>query len=216
MSDSSASAHAASDPQGSAGNLSSHTAAAPSDPRAPEADLWQWIYASGATVPFSEADLTGLVRAAGERNAARGLTGCLVYYEGSFLHAMEGPAVAVEALWETLQADRRHARLLILERRALAAREFPAWPLELITLPPDTCQFPQLPSAHFQRLLQDFCGGKWRRAFACQRRENTALPICNPVVAAWLGLPAGPQADLTNIQVTANHNSAAQSNGETR
>lgn len=219
MSDNSPSAHTAhtaSDSEGSPDHFSSYTASAASAPSSPAPDLWQWIYASGATVPFSEADLAGLVQAAGERNAARGLTGCLVYYGGSFLHVMEGPAGAVEALWETLHADRRHARLLILERRPLAAREFPDSPLELITLQPDTCQFPQLPSAHFQRLLQDFCGGKWRRAFACQRRENTSLPICNPMAAAWMGLPAGPQADLTNIQVAANHSNAAQSNGETR
>jgi hypothetical protein len=216
MSDDFPSAHTASDPKGSPGDFSSHTASAPAAPSSPATDLWQWIYASGATVPFSEADLAGLVQAARQRNAARGLTGCLVYYEGSFLHAMEGPAVAVEALWESLQADRRHARLLILERRPLTAREFPDWPLELITMQPDTCQFPPLPSPQFQRLLQDFCDGKWRRAFACHRRENTALPICNPMVAAWMGLPAGAQADLTNIQVAANHINAAQSNGETR
>lgn len=179
-------------------------------------ELWQWIYASGATVPFSEADLGALVEAASVRNAAHGLTGCLVYYNGSFLHAVEGPAAQIEALWEKLQADRRHARLLVLERRVVAQREFPNWPLKLITIEPETCEFGELPSPQFQRLLRDFCGGKWRRAFACQRRENTALPICNPLVAAWLGVPAEAQAEATSIQVAANHSNAAQSNGEIR
>lgn len=183
---------------------------------APDSELWQWIYASGATVPFSEEDLAALVDTARERNAASGVTGCLVYYAGSFLHAMEGPAVAVEALWERLLADRRHARLLVLERRVVAQRQFPDWPLQLITIQPDTCDLSTLPSPQFQRLLQDFCAGKWRRAFACQRKENTALPICNPLVAAWLGVPAEAQAEATNIHVATTHSNAAQSSGETR
>lgn len=206
----------ASETTGSAGHDAFHAAVAGEGARASTADLWQWIYVSAATVPFSESDLADLAAAARERNRARGVTGCLVYTAGSFLHAMEGPAMVVEALWESLQADRRHARALILERRPVAEREFPDWPLELITLQPEACQFPQLPSAHFQRLLQDFCGGKWRRAFACQRREHATLPICNPLVAAWLGAPAGPQPEPTMIQVAANHNNAAQSSGETR
>lgn len=57
--------------------------------------LFQIIYISSATVPFSADDLNPLLRKAKIRNHSAGLTGMMVYSRGEFLQALEGETAAV-------------------------------------------------------------------------------------------------------------------------
>jgi hypothetical protein len=170
-------------------------------------DLWQLIYASGATVAFAEADVKNLVAAAQSRNRAWGITGLLIYYQGSFLQILEGPMAAVEQLYEQIQTDPRHARVLLLERRPITQRDFPGWDLELFEFTAtdavqaelgqdaargvcatdlsvaDQAHVPLCIPDHclsprLQLLLKQFRAGQWRRAFDCRRSAKLVAPIC--------------------------------------
>ncbi len=89
--------------------------------------LFQLIYASTATRPFAEVDLRILLSNSRRRNEAAGISGILVYAEGSFLQVLEGPQNAVLETFERISRDPRHKRVIRLSRREIAERSFPGW-----------------------------------------------------------------------------------------
>ncbi|RYY92512.1 MAG: BLUF domain-containing protein, partial [Alphaproteobacteria bacterium] len=54
-----------------------------------------------------------------------GVTGLLLFYEGVFLQALEGPAAGVMSLAERLRKDRRHSGMITLESQPIDERAFP-------------------------------------------------------------------------------------------
>lgn len=92
--------------------------------------MYQLIYASTAARALDEETLEALVTRARDKNARLGITGVLVYRNGSFLHVMEGEdAESVRALYETIRADDRHRWVTVLKASALDERDFPDQPL---------------------------------------------------------------------------------------
>ncbi|MFN0264077.1 BLUF domain-containing protein [Tepidamorphus sp. 3E244] len=70
----------------------------------------------------------------GRRNNARaGLTGVLLYTDGLFMQALEGPGDAIDAAMERITADRRHRDMLILRRDEADSRLFPDNPLTYVS-----------------------------------------------------------------------------------
>jgi len=69
------------------------------------------IYASAATRHFETAELTALLQAARKHNDGAGLTGMLLYTEGSFFQVLEGVPDAVEALYARIELDKRHEQV---------------------------------------------------------------------------------------------------------
>lgn len=89
--------------------------------------MQQLIYSSAAVAPFSERELTELLTIARVNNGRLGVTGMLLYHEGSFLQALEGDERVVDALFTKIGKDKRHHRVVILLRRALAQPQFDQW-----------------------------------------------------------------------------------------
>lgn len=90
--------------------------------------MFQIIYVSTATVPFSVPDLKNLLGRARQRNARSGLTGMMVYSRGVFLQALEGQASAVIDTFARIKNDPRHAEVITLRRGSLASgRMFGTW-----------------------------------------------------------------------------------------
>jgi hypothetical protein len=87
----------------------------------------QVIYSSAAVAPFSELELTTLLVAARVNNGRLGVTGILLYHEGSFLQALEGDEHVVNRLYEKIGKDKRHYRVVTLLRQQLDARHFEQW-----------------------------------------------------------------------------------------
>ena len=96
---------------------------------ATEADgsLTELIYVSAAAQPFDQAALGSLLASARARNAARGLSGLLLYVDAAFIQVLEGGAAEVEALFRRISADARHQRILVLKRGPIAQRRFADW-----------------------------------------------------------------------------------------
>ncbi len=94
-----------------------------------EAGLFRVVYVSRNLVPEPTADseLERILDRARHRNAALGVTGALLFSDDCFAQALEGPAPAVETVFEAIQRDPRHADVVVLEAAPVRAREFGAW-----------------------------------------------------------------------------------------
>jgi hypothetical protein len=65
-------------------------------------------------------------------NTGAGVTGLLLFHEGSFLQLLEGPAAALASLMLRIRRDRRHSGLITLRAGPCAARVFPDSPLHYV------------------------------------------------------------------------------------
>lgn len=87
----------------------------------------QMIYASAATVDFSTEDLKKLLATARRNNESLGVSGMLVYHEGSFLQILEGEEASVMALYRIIEKDERHNDVKLLLRSEIDERSFGEW-----------------------------------------------------------------------------------------
>ncbi len=85
------------------------------------------IYVSSAVRDFSEDELVRLLKKARLSNQRLGITGMLLYKDGNFMQVLEGPEVAVEALFSKISKDKRHHGTILLFTRKITEREFPDW-----------------------------------------------------------------------------------------
>jgi Sensors of blue-light using FAD len=140
-------------------------------------DLMHCIYASAATRHFETAELTALLQAARKHNDGAGLTGMLLYTEGSFFQVLEGAPDAVEALYARIVLDKRHEQVTKIVAEAIPSRSFADWTmgfsrvsrkdLALISGTNDffgssSC-FLGLDSGRAKKLLSAFREGRWRK-----------------------------------------------------
>ena len=91
------------------------------------------VYTSRAKSPFSEQELVELIASSRRKNAEAGITGLLLYVEGSFIQAFEGPYEAVEKLHSRIKSDPRHEGILDLVTTTTSRRSFPNWSMGLAT-----------------------------------------------------------------------------------
>jgi hypothetical protein len=85
------------------------------------------IYRSIATDVPSEAELVSLLKHARPANAARGITGMLLYQNGRYMQMLEGEEPVVKELFAAISADRRHRDVKLVAKGALAKRHFDDW-----------------------------------------------------------------------------------------
>jgi lipopolysaccharide biosynthesis regulator YciM len=101
------------------------------------------VYVSSASQLFSEEELKALLLQSRENNTRLGLTGMLLYKDGNFMQALEGPDDAVETLYETIERDPRHQGVLQLTRQPIQDRRFAAWSMGFHNL--DDTHLQQMP-----------------------------------------------------------------------
>lgn len=91
--------------------------------------LERLIYTSSADAPQvrGEADLRPILAASRRNNPAHGVTGLLLYADGSFLQILEGERGGLEAILSRIRRDGRHRHISILTRNPAQARAFPDW-----------------------------------------------------------------------------------------
>lgn len=99
--------------------------------------LTQVIYISTATYPFTDNDLKALLSVARRRNEALGLSGLLLYANGSFMQLLEGPKDAVDACLDKIRRDPRHTGINMLVRTEIAEREFAEWSMGFHRIAPE-------------------------------------------------------------------------------
>jgi hypothetical protein len=85
------------------------------------------IYVSSATHLFAGQELLQLLQQSCEKNLRLDITGMLLYKDGNFMQALEGPNRAVRDLYETIAGDPRHRGVMLLLQQEVAERQFPGW-----------------------------------------------------------------------------------------
>ena len=150
-------------------------------------DLMHCVYASAAVRHFEASELTALLMAARQHNEGAGLTGMLLYTEGSFFQVLEGVPATVEALYAKIELDKRHEHVTKIVSEAIPHRSFTEWTmgfsqvsrqeLALISGTNDylsgSGRFVDLDSGRAQKLLSAFREGRWRKTLAGARTERS-------------------------------------------
>lgn len=90
-------------------------------------DLVSLVYFSHARHQYDDAALLELLRVSRENNARADITGMLLYHDGNFAQALEGPRETVRALFERISRDPAHEGLIATALTPIAARQFPDW-----------------------------------------------------------------------------------------
>jgi hypothetical protein len=96
--------------------------------------LFRLIYRSEDRLPAGSdhvAALAAIVEAASHRNRHLGLSGALVHRPGRFLQVLEGPAPALEEVFERICRDPRHAGIALMEFAPVDQPCFVGWTMVL-------------------------------------------------------------------------------------
>jgi hypothetical protein len=134
------------------------------------------IYSSAAGPSFKEHEIPVLLEGIRHANAARDVTGMLLYVDGSFFQVLEGEAAVVEPLYEKIKRDPRHAGVTLIIKEPILERSFGEWTMGFATL--DTQEAADLAGANdffdgasclakmtsgrAKKLLSAFRDGRWR------------------------------------------------------
>jgi hypothetical protein len=81
-----------------------------------------------------EAELARILAAARETNATTGITGALAFHDDVFAQALEGPGVAVMALFQRIAQDCRHSNARVLLQETATVRLFAVQPMAFADL----------------------------------------------------------------------------------
>lgn len=85
------------------------------------------IYASTASTEFTESGVADLLTHARANNAEAGITGMLLYVEGSFFQVLEGEEATVARVFTEIKRDPRHRRVVEIIREPILERVFSDW-----------------------------------------------------------------------------------------
>jgi hypothetical protein len=95
------------------------------------------IYISTAIHLFNEEELKAILVQSQENNSKDGLTGMLLYGEGTFVQLLEGEADALNKTYERIKSDKRHKNLSKLDEGVTELRLFPDWSMGYKVMSPD-------------------------------------------------------------------------------
>lgn len=84
-------------------------------------------YISAASNLFSNDDLVDILTKSRLNNTRLGITGLLLYHEGSILQILEGEKEIIEDLFKKLKGDPRHKSVIKMFDRNVEQRSFPDW-----------------------------------------------------------------------------------------
>ena len=139
-------------------------------------NLIHCIYASRATTDLSGADIQRVLERSRHNNAERGITGMLLFIEGSFFQVLEGDAKVVDEIYETIARDARHDRVTQIIREPISKRCFGAWSMGFTSVERTDVQqavgendffgsaecLEHINAGRARKLLIAFGSGRWR------------------------------------------------------
>lgn len=92
----------------------------------------QIIYCSRNAERMLHAQVHELVEQARTHNATNGVTGILVFNSQYFLQVIEGMPDAVDALYERIQRDARHAQVQTIIEQHTGTKHWQSWSMGLV------------------------------------------------------------------------------------
>lgn len=101
------------------------------EPEDSEILLETFVYCSRASEGVGDEEVDRIIEFSQRQNAARGITGVLVFGSGIFFQWVEGPPTEVRKLIVSLHGDSRHFDIVELDRSVdNRERLYPAWEME--------------------------------------------------------------------------------------
>jgi len=149
------------------------------------------IYASAARSAFSDPELVALLKQARATNAGQGITGMLIYAEGSFFQVLEGEAEVVDSLYTKILADPRHEKITQIIREPIPARAFGDWTMGYSVMSREDIEaiegmndffgtafcLTQVDMGRARKLLSSFLAGRWRSRSSGTAERRTASSL---------------------------------------
>ena len=99
--------------------------------------IFTTAYTSEMVRPMSDVELIDLLVDSRTRNAARGVTGLLLYRSGRVMQMLEGEAAVVRDLYDRIRRDVRHTNVTNVWTSSAARRRFPTWTMGFENLEQD-------------------------------------------------------------------------------
>lgn len=93
----------------------------------------QYVYISTAEA-LEPSDISDILQVCQQNNAARSVTGLLLYNGRNFLQLLEGEAEALDWLMERISQDPRHSGISLLYDEPATERACPDWLMKRIVL----------------------------------------------------------------------------------
>ena len=87
----------------------------------------QVLYVSGAAPPFSDADLDAILETSRRNNERDGITGMLLWADGSFIQILEGEETVLDLALKRIRNDPRHRNIMVLIEQEAQHRSFRDW-----------------------------------------------------------------------------------------
>ncbi len=97
---------------------------------------YQTIYFSAASTPMQVEELEDILEQAQRNNSSNGITGALVYIDGSFLQVLEGDKDTVQNLMQKISKDFRHEAVTVLQARDIPMAAFAEWKMAYVSATP--------------------------------------------------------------------------------
>ncbi len=97
------------------------------------------VYFSTSFGLFDEETIASILQQSRRNNAKVGITGLLLYMNGSIIQVLEGEKEAIEALFKRISRDDRHTHVVCVLNRPVKERLFDRWSMAYETL--TTSQF---------------------------------------------------------------------------
>ena len=134
------------------------------------------IYSSSAAGKFTAAEVRTLLDHSQRRNRELGITGILLYTQGSFLQVIEGEEETIDAMFARIRSDTRHHGVTLIIREAVSRRSFPDWSMGYAELSASESEkipgmndffstgktFADLNHGRAKKILKAFREGRWR------------------------------------------------------
>jgi hypothetical protein len=102
-------------------------------------DVYKILYCSKNLIEGEnakrDAEITQILQTARRKNKEQDVTGALLFNSGYFAQALEGPRLAIEQIFETIQRDPRHGDVTVLSSQTGGHRDFPEWSMAYVAPP---------------------------------------------------------------------------------
>ena len=139
-------------------------------------ELMHLIYASKATIDFSDDDIVDLLTKARKNNQSLNVTGMLLFEKGSFLQVLEGEEETVNKLFTKISRDKRHANIVNIISEAISERYLSDWSMGYVSISRSELEkiegmndffkggscLADIDKGRAKKILNAFAGGRWR------------------------------------------------------
>ena len=88
---------------------------------------YELIYVSEATSQVSSADIVDILERSRINNAAKDITGFLVFYGNEFMQILEGNEEDIKQLYGVIEQDKRHCNTRVVWEGEMPKRKFSSW-----------------------------------------------------------------------------------------